>query len=57
MNRYKHYKNGKEYIVINYCKIQEEGEWVDAIIYSSVEGGLLFVRKEKEFEEKFKLIS
>ena len=56
-NKYKHYKNNKEYTVLNYCKIQNtRGDWVDAILYKEVGGSLLFVRSEKEFIEKFELL-
>ena len=53
MTIYKHYKNGKEYIVINYCKIQEGNDWVDAILYKEVGGSLLFVRSEDNFNKSF----
>lgn len=53
MTIYKHYKNGKGYIVINYCKIQEGNDWVDAILYKEVGGSLLFVRSEDNFNKSF----
>jgi hypothetical protein len=54
---YRHYKNGKEYYIIDYCSIQENDIWVTGILYKQVGSNILFVRSEKEFEEKFKLIS
>lgn len=51
---YIHYKNNKSYITINFCKIQENDTWVEAIIYKPNDCEELFVRTCKEFEEKFK---
>ena len=52
-----HYKNLKLYEYLGPCKIQENGKWVEAVIYkeykSRVDSGL-FVRTKKEFLEKFK---
>ena len=52
-----HYKNLKLYEYLGPCKIQENDEWVEAVIYkeykSLVDSGL-FVRTKKEFLEKFK---
>lgn len=49
-----HYKNKKQYKITDSCKIQEDGIWVDAVIYHAISNPkLLFVRTEKEFEEKF----
>ena len=52
-----HYKNFNPYEYIGPCKIQENDEWVEAVIYkeykSLVDSGL-FVRTKKEFLEKFK---
>ena len=50
---YKHYKNKKEYIPLNFCKIQENDIWVDAVIYKPIDDEKLFVRAYKEFQEKF----
>lgn len=53
-----HYKNLKPYEVMESCKIQENGEWVEAVIYMEynifplVDSGK-FVRTKKEFLEKF----
>ena len=49
---YKHYRNKKTYLVEDFCKIQVNGEWVDAVIYSD-EADNKFVRSLSEFEEKF----
>jgi hypothetical protein len=39
------------------CLIQNNnGDWVDAVLYKELGGNLLFCREEKEFEEKFKLV-
>ena len=53
---YRHYKNNKNYYVVDYCSIQENGVWITGLIYKEVNGGMLFVRSEKEFEEKFELV-
>jgi hypothetical protein len=50
---YIHYKNKKSYITINFCKIQKNDTWVDAIIYKPIDCEELFVRTCEEFEEKF----
>lgn len=52
---YIHYKNKQEYIVKNFCKIQENDSWVKAVIYVPNDCDELFVRSLKEFEEKFSL--
>lgn len=51
---YKHYKNQESYIIKDFCKIQENDVWVNAIIYTPKNEDKLFVRSEKEFIEKFK---
>lgn len=51
---YKHYKNKTNYIIISFCKIQENNNWIEAVIYTEVGGTELFVRSLKEFENKFK---
>jgi hypothetical protein len=54
--KYTHYKNGKEYIPTEFCKIQDCGYWIDAVIYHSVEEpDKIFCRAEKEFISKFKM--
>lgn len=57
---YTHYKNQQQYLTINFCKIQENDIWVEAIIYKPLNHADkcedLFVRTIKEFEEKFKII-
>ena len=52
---YTHYKNNKDYIIIDYCSIQENDVWVTAILYKEVDGNVLFVRSEEDFERSFKL--
>lgn len=52
---YTHYKNKQSYTIINFCKIQENDIWVNAIIYRPDDCEELFVRSEKEFKEKFLL--
>ena len=54
---YTHYRNGNQYEVVNYCRIQENDEWVTAILYKHVDGNILFVRSEENFEKCFKLKS
>jgi hypothetical protein len=49
---YIHYKNKLSYIPIEYCKIQENDVWVDAVIYKT-QTQELFVRSVKEFKSKF----
>lgn len=52
---YIHYKNKQKHYILEFSnvKIQEEGEWVKAVIYSQVGSKFRFVRSEKEFKEKF----
>lgn len=50
---YTHYKNHKDYTLLNICKIQENDIWVKAVIYKPNDDEGLFVRSYKEFEEKF----
>lgn len=52
---YVHYKNNESYITIDFCKIQENDSWVEAIIYKPIDCEELFVRSSKEFEEKFSI--
>lgn len=51
---YKHYKNEQSYKVIDFCKIQENDIWVEAVLYKPIESNKLFVRSLNEFKEKFK---
>ena len=51
---YTHYKNKKLYIPTQFCMIQEDGVWIDAISYRCMEDpSKVFVRSQKEFIEKF----
>jgi len=55
---YQHYNNKKYYKIVDWCKIQEEGKWVDAYIYkentpSFGEYRQKFVRTITEFHQKF----
>ena len=60
---FQHYKNKKTYVIIEKCKIQENGVWVSAIIYCNMfdkdldDNGeqVKYVRSEKEFRSKFKI--
>ena len=49
---YEHYKNKEMYFKLDTCKIQENGKWLEAIIYSNT-SGKKFCRTENEFEKKF----
>lgn len=49
---YVHYKNALTYIPVDFCKIQENDVWVQAVIYKTTTQEL-FVRSLKEFQEKF----
>lgn len=51
--KYRHYKNNKEYLTVNFCKMQTHGEWSDAVIYKSTYDDGLYVRDLKDFAEKF----
>ncbi|MGB5792992.1 DUF1653 domain-containing protein [Poseidonibacter sp.] len=51
---YTHYKNKQNYIILNFCKIQENDTWVKAVIYKPDDCEELFVRSYTEFENKFK---
>ena len=51
---YTHYKNKESYTTVNFCKIQENDFWIDAVIYKPNDCEELFVRSCKEFELKFK---
>ena len=50
---YTHYKNKESYTAINFCKIQENDSWINAVIYKPNDCEELFVRSCKEFELKF----
>jgi hypothetical protein len=50
---YTHYKNKESYTTVNFCKIQENDSWIDAVIYKPNDCEELFVRSCKEFELKF----
>ena len=56
MSKFRHYKNGNLYQLVDTCKIQEDGEWVLAIIYKGVGSNMLFVRSLNEFSCKFEEI-
>lgn len=52
---YIHYKNKQSYIVVDFCKIQENDIWTKAVLYKPADCEELFVRTLQEFEEKFSL--
>lgn len=59
---FRHYKNKETYVVVGKCKIQEDGIWVDAVIYShsfkedkdQFGDQAKYVRSEEEFRAKFR---
>ena len=51
---YKKKKNNKPYTTLNFCKVQENDIWTEAIIYKPNDCEELFIRTCKEFELKFK---
>lgn len=52
--KYKHYKNNLIYCLVKEVKIQQEGIWVDFVLYKRK--GEYFLRNKEEFYEKFKKI-
>lgn len=54
MKLYKHYKNGKLYEIVDRCMIQENNEWIEAVIYKERNNDLKFCRSLEEFNKKFK---
>lgn len=52
---YRHYRNKNFYEIVDYCMIQENNQWVDAVIYRRHTYDKKFCRSEVEFFEKFKL--
>lgn len=54
-NPYTYEKTGKEYINIEPClmKGKGKGEWVKAIKYKDKETGIIYVREESDFFNKF----
>lgn len=53
---YIHYANNKHYVIVGTARIQENDEWVNAVIYKSVNGSDKFVRTAEEFFKKFKQV-
>lgn len=53
---YKHYKNNNLYIIEDKCKIQENGVWVEAVIYREYGFKNRYVRSKVEFFKKFKIV-
>lgn len=53
---YRHYKNHQLYAVTDFCMIQVEGIWVEAIIYTDKTTIPLFCRPAKEFHSKFERV-
>ena len=61
-----HCKNTKPYIVLGFCKIQENNNWIEAVLYTDLETYKQaknpykidkFVRSLKEFKSKFQKLS
>jgi hypothetical protein len=55
MEKYKHYKNNKLYIIEDTCEIQIDGKWEEAVIYREYGYVQKYCRSKVEFFEKFKL--
>lgn len=55
IEKYKHYKNSKNYVITGKCLIQVSDKWIDAVIYKEEFGNQLYCRSMMEFSEKFKL--
>lgn len=55
---YRHYRNGKDYVAISLCKMQQNNEWLQAVIYRpAYDDGMVYVRELKDFLEKFTKVS
>jgi hypothetical protein len=54
MKIYQHYKNNKFYEIVDYCLIQREHKWIEAVVYKRCNYDQKFCRSLEEFEEKFK---
>jgi len=50
---YKHYYKNNEYFVLDFCQIQINDEWKDAVIYQKINSDKKFVRELEEFRNKF----
>ena len=51
---YKHYKTGNDYLTLQFCKMQQNNQWLNAVIYkASYDDGMVYVRELKDFEDKF----
>jgi hypothetical protein len=54
---YRHIRTGALYSVLNTCKTKFGGEWFDGVMYVSIpENGEVFVRTQKQFNEKFEKV-
>jgi hypothetical protein len=56
MKKYQHYRNGNFYVIEEECKIQENGVWMEGIIYREYGFKTRYVRSKVEFFNKFKLV-
>lgn len=54
--KYRHYKNGKDYITVDFCKIQLNDVWVESVLYKNIDNSF-FARTVEEFSQKFKKVS
>jgi len=55
MELYIHYINNNSYVILDYCEIQEDDVWVEAVIYREFGYTKKYCRSKQEFFEKFKL--
>jgi hypothetical protein len=53
---YQHYKNKKYYEIIDYCLIQENNKWIEAVMYTESGRIKKFCRSLEEFNSKFKVV-
>lgn len=53
---YRHYKNGKDYETVDFCKIQLNDVCQESILYKNNEGSY-FARTIDEFSQKFTKVS
>ncbi len=56
MELYRHYNNKQLYEIVDYCLIQENDMWCEAVIYQRHSFAPKFCRSAEEFFNKFKLV-
>ena len=53
---YTHYRKGGNYTILHYAEMQINDEWIESLVYKSLDSGKIYVRSSEDFDNKFNIV-